>query len=211
MALVSCPECGKQVSSSSAQCIGCGHPMMATTAPNVQPLQALRYEQANAAGVICPRCGSEDTRRLSLVHAEGMTSISGSVSTTGIGASSGGVGIGVSSSDVKGSQQSALSKLVAPPGAKTAGGGRVGAMILSWFVLMVIQVTVLNIPALIAWLIASVAAIAVYKVVPESDDERWNRVQLPKERSIWERKFLCRRCGEVFEMAKPGAEIGRRG
>lgn len=35
MALVSCPECAKQISSAAVNCPGCGHPMLAQPVPTV--------------------------------------------------------------------------------------------------------------------------------------------------------------------------------
>lgn len=37
MALVSCPECSKQISSAAASCPNCGHPMLAQTPTSPTP------------------------------------------------------------------------------------------------------------------------------------------------------------------------------
>jgi hypothetical protein len=52
MALTSCPDCGKQISTAAPSCIGCGRPMMISRAEILQELQLYQmqidqYEREN--------------------------------------------------------------------------------------------------------------------------------------------------------------------
>ena len=55
MALVTCPDCGKQISDAAAVCIGCGRPMRGDRAPVVHEVSAA----VPRSGYACPRCGSD--------------------------------------------------------------------------------------------------------------------------------------------------------
>ena len=43
VALIQCPECGKEVSSAAAACPSCGHPVVAGQGPPNAPRQPLRW------------------------------------------------------------------------------------------------------------------------------------------------------------------------
>ena len=49
MALISCPECGKEISDKAVACPHCGNPMN----PQVQQTQQEEY-------LCCPKCGSRE-------------------------------------------------------------------------------------------------------------------------------------------------------
>src|SRR3954462_15262788 len=89
------------------QCIGCGLPRALASPPAAAVTNAtidrLRREQATASGVICPTCGGEDTSKLSLIHADGLTHVHGSISSTDI---TGGLAGGPKRKAVSGVQQS---------------------------------------------------------------------------------------------------------
>lgn len=54
MALISCPECGKEISDKALACPHCGNPMN-------QPTQQIQQEEEY---LCCPKCGSRE------LHAE---------------------------------------------------------------------------------------------------------------------------------------------
>jgi len=64
MALIVCPDCGNNVSDAAPACIHCGRPL-AAPGRGVTPD---RY------GVVCTHCGSDDVRKLSVVHTAGLLS-----------------------------------------------------------------------------------------------------------------------------------------
>lgn len=49
MALIKCPECGKEISDKSSTCIHCGYPIQN---------EAKQYLQIESEAAICPECGS---------------------------------------------------------------------------------------------------------------------------------------------------------
>ena len=67
----------------------------------------------------CPKCGSEEWKLASVIHAGGLSKISTSTIGVGAGASAdvfgGGVGLGAGVGSTSGKQQTELSKLAAPP------------------------------------------------------------------------------------------------
>ena len=78
MALISCPECGKEISDKAIACPHCGNPM------NQQTQQQEEY-------LCCPRCGSRE------LHAEhkgfsGGKALAGAIVTGGIGLLAGTIG-----------------------------------------------------------------------------------------------------------------------
>lgn len=176
MPLVQCPECNKEISDAALHCVGCGHPMHAALVRSGS-LEALRREQASAAGVICPDCGSDDTRSLPLVHAEGFSSVAGR-------------------SWAMGHQQTALSASVAPPDTRDFRPNFILGIVL-WGGLLF----------LLAYLGASFAFVTPFAVVGGAGliysypRIRWDRDAVEREQGEWERSFMCRRCGTIFEGA----------
>ena len=83
MALISCPECGKQISNKAVYCPNCGNPM------NPQPQQIVQPQQEEY--LCCPKCGSRE------LHAEhkgfsGGKALAGALITGGIGLLAGTIG-----------------------------------------------------------------------------------------------------------------------
>ena len=78
MALINCPECGKEISDKAVACPNCGNPI------NLQPQQEEEY-------LCCPKCGSRE------LHAEhkgfsGGKALAGAILTGGIGLLAGTIG-----------------------------------------------------------------------------------------------------------------------
>lgn len=84
MALISCPECGKEISDKAYACPHCGNPM------NPQPQQVVQQSQPEEY-LCCPKCGSRE------LHAEhkgfsGGKALAGVLVTGGIGLLAGTIG-----------------------------------------------------------------------------------------------------------------------
>lgn len=65
MALITCPECGKQVSDRAAACVGCGAPILAQKEATKEysyedALAHLREQPSPKGPVKCPSCGSTE-------------------------------------------------------------------------------------------------------------------------------------------------------
>ena len=86
MALINCPECGKQISDKAVSCPNCGNPM------NPQPQQIQQIAQPQQEEYLCcPKCGSRE------LHAEhkgfsGGKALAGALITGGIGLLAGTIG-----------------------------------------------------------------------------------------------------------------------
>lgn len=63
----------------------------------------------------CPFCGSPDWKMASLVYAEGISTIAGNTSSSGVGVGTGGFGVGVSKGKYEGQTQSETSLRASPP------------------------------------------------------------------------------------------------
>ena len=141
----------------------------------------------------CPQCKSGDVRRLSLVYKEGAAEVATTSTGSGIGIGAGGLGFGVGRSKTQGTQQSLLSKEVAPPTKMKWGG----------LALVCVIGALLALPTLLAGdsvglglfelVVAGVAGWQVKK--------RWafNSDDYPNLLARWQDSFLCTRCGERFE------------
>ncbi len=82
MALISCSECGKEVSDKAASCPNCGNPI--AQQPSLTPTQSEEY-------LCCPKCGSRE------LHSDkkgfsGGKALAGAVLTGGIGLLAGTIG-----------------------------------------------------------------------------------------------------------------------
>jgi len=86
MALISCPECGKEISDKAVACPHCGNPMN----PQSQQIQQIVQPQQEEY-LCCPKCGSRE------LHAEhkgfsGGKALAGALITGGIGLLAGTIG-----------------------------------------------------------------------------------------------------------------------
>jgi hypothetical protein len=121
-----------------------------------------------AAETTCPRCGSPDVRQLSLIHVTGLPTA----------ARNGRVA------------QSALSRSAAPPVKKHA---------VLWSLLSVVAAVVATTTFAVGGsgpvVVAAVAVLAAAFAVRAA---RYNAKVYPELRRLWERSFMCTRCGDVF-------------
>jgi hypothetical protein len=122
-----------------------------------------------AASDACPRCGSAEVRRLSLIHQ---------------------VGLPVSMKNGAAREQSALSRSAAPPAVKPW---------LSWAVLtiaaFVVVVVSLRGETPVGLIPLGVAVLAMFRWLRAV---WYNKVIYPELHSLWEKSAMCGRCGEVF-------------
>ena len=116
----------------------------------------------------CPRCGSAEVRRLSLIHATGLPT----TARNGRHA------------------QTALSRHAAPPTKRHAA---------LWSSLAVVSMAVLS--ANLDTAATGTAVIGVVTVVSAIfalRATRYNARVYPELRQLWDRSFMCARCGGVF-------------
>lgn len=152
---------------------------------------------APLAGLCCPRCTSPDVRSFSILHAEGVTTIDATLSAGTLGASQhGGLGVAGTKGNLRGVTRTTLSQMVAPP-TERADTAPFFAMVLCWFVVAFAMGATDLFPTAAVFLVASTIAILVWWFMPRPGAS-WNRSELPRLRSEWQRKFMCRRCGDAF-------------
>lgn len=155
----------------------------------------------------CPKCNSEDAVKLSLVHAAGLSDVKTRSRGLGIALSDGGLLLGFGRSRAAGTSQTQLSKLAAPPHKK-----RYRHVILAWLIgllmagplIDVFTASAANPDAMLRhdfqiFAYISTAIVALVLVALWS----FNRTIFPRRRDLWNRSFMCRRCGEIFQ-APPG-------
>ena len=151
----------------------------------------------------CPKCKSEDAVKLSLVHAAGLSDVKTRSRGHGLALGDGGLLLGFGSSKAAGTSQTQLSKLAAPPHKK-----RYRRVILAWLIgllmagplIDVFTASELNPDALLRHdfklsVYISFAVVAFILVALWS----FNRTIFPRRCELWNRSFMCRRCGEIFQ------------
>lgn len=207
MALMSCPDCGRQISDSAPACIHCGRPSAHQTKSLSQP-EVSNREARREGGIqvglrACGRCGSEDVRKLGVIHQAGLATKHSTSTFSGAGFDSNGdVAFGGGSAETWTESQTALSKRAAPPQRKSGAGDiGMGAGCLSGCAIVAIVGMIGGGAAvgggLLLWLgFAGVIGVAVGMLQKERNDE-WNRREWPKLNKKWQESVMCLRCGEI--------------
>ena len=196
MPLVTCPDCGKQVSDAAPSCIHCGRPFTHTPKPESLPSSP----GGQGSHLRCLHCGSDDLRSLSVVYGSGLSTNQSSGRFTGVGIGEDGdivfAGVGMAASGI---QQTALARAAAPPEPQT----------ISWIAPgFVGGVTALLVVLLGGWRLGSVAAAVLalsvgvivaklvhrkhYRAAKEYNDN----VYRPRK-TVWDQSAMCLRCGTI--------------
>lgn len=136
----------------------------------------------------CPKCGSENTQRASLLYAAGVSASSGG--GVGVDLATGGVVVG----GLSGRSRSGLAAAHAPPRRESAGtavivlvimgvvSGLIAAANGGWEVGLALFLVFAG----VAWLINRNVATQ-------------NKQMIEPAVAAWQKKFVCLRCGETFE------------
>ena len=203
MALIECPDCGKKVSDAAPACIHCGRPMAAVSKPSQAqaPVAPVGQGRTSGASYVCRNCGSTDVRKLSVVHASGVTSVTMETTGSAIGMTGGGnIGVGFGSATSSGIQQTALSESVAPPAQRkpTVKAAGIGCSVAVFA--LIIGAATGSFTAFAIILISSLVVLAVLSSAEKRDIEQWNSTEWPILKAKWDRSLLCMRCGKVFEL-----------
>jgi len=118
----------------------------------------------------CPRCGSAEIRKLSLIYQTGLPA----------------------NAERKAAHEAALSKQAAPPTKKPAMMWVIAA---SAFVIVAVAM-LWSSRAMTAMAFLCLAVAIGFAVRAMT----YNSMVLPRLRAQWERSFMCNRCGNVFEL-----------
>ena len=112
MPLVTCPDCGKEVSDSAPACVGCGRPMESAPAPT-EP--SARADPLSPPAWECPGCGGSQFKKFSLLYEEHRSTSTSKTTGLGLGLGAGGLGLGVGGAKSKGISMTELARRVSPP------------------------------------------------------------------------------------------------
>ena len=138
----------------------------------------------------CPSCGNENTQSLSLVYNSGTRSSS----STAVGVATTGHGLGVGVAATSGMSQSQLAAKFGPP-KKDQAIGSIWVLVVGIVLSIAIGATVNS--ETISWIIIAATFIVAFAIGRNA--YRFNREELPRLYTEWERKLLCLRCGDVFQ------------
>jgi hypothetical protein len=174
MSLVTCPDCEKRHSAAAPFCPQCGRP--AVLPPVAQPMVDEHPRGAIGPWLACPRCGSEEVRKLSLIYREG---------TAHVGAYAPGGG------GTLGTAQSLMSRDAAPPQPQDV----------EWAILFAaIGLAIAALGGVSGVLAVSLAGIgvAIMSAAAAFSQAKWNRDVYPQLYGKWNDTFLCNRCDSHF-------------
>lgn len=192
MPLIRCPECAKEISSAAPQCVNCGHPIAVLAAPAATPVPYDRRgsDRGAPSAFSCPSCGSEQAKKLSLLHESGIAQLD--TRTRGVGVTMGG-SIGVGGARTRGTSQTELSRRVAPPPPKSIATD-------FWISAATFIVLVLMTQGWSAGpMFALIGAVGLFAWLARRT-RAYNRDVWQPARATWERSAMCERCGEIFEL-----------
>ncbi len=130
----------------------------------------------------CPKCHSENTQKLSIIYGAGTSGVD--LSTVGAGVAS---GLGVGAAATTGKTQSALAKKYAPPQKIQLFATTVALLVIGGFFSIFFG-------AAAFFIAAGIAVFFIFRAV------KHNTKQYPVEYAAWDKKFLCLRCENVFEL-----------
>jgi hypothetical protein len=190
MALVSCPDCDKQISDTAPTCLNCGRVMggVATQAAPAVPPITISQVTAPTSAFACPKCGSEGTKKLSAIWREGLQ-VTDNV-TKGVGLAGGGLGVGVARTS--GTAQSVTSIASAPPEKR-----KYIALVLAALLFGMLGLAVLLSSVMGGLTIVAMAAGMIYVGKQRMD---YNKNEFPGELHRWENSYRCGRCENVFAL-----------
>lgn len=202
MPLIDCPDCRREISDAAPTCIHCGRPMglsartaTAVTSPAAAPTSAVSAaRESTPRGLACSRCGSDDVRRLSIIHSGGLTH----VATETVGIMATGRQIGVGAAATAGSHTTDLALLAAPPPPESRRSPAARAVFGCVFVIAAAE----SYFGGSAWYGTTFLIVGLVSFVLARDARQFNTTwDYPQRLARWERSFMCLRCGNVFDPA----------
>ncbi|MCL6445916.1 MAG: hypothetical protein K6T83_21145 [Alicyclobacillus sp.] len=144
--------------------------------------------------IACPHCGSDNVQNFPVLHAHGTSVIETTSHTVGIGAVGGRLGIGGGRTRHRGVEQTQIGAMTAPPGKKGLKWKIIGFL---FFVYALIYTVVGHGPGygiLFSLIMLCVFGYFGYRTF------QYNRMVWPTLYEQWTRKWLCNKCGNVFEL-----------
>jgi len=149
----------------------------------------------------CPKCNSNDLKKVSLAHEEGLFRSEGRTRLRAVVVGGGGPDLVVGRATTRGTEQSSLSKKLTSPVKwsylKVIGWSVLVFLCVGWLVFYVNTVTtnattVLTTPVALFGLMGAGVFVSLISFV-----WKHNHSTYPQQYSDWDRSFLCQRCGTV--------------
>jgi hypothetical protein len=160
----------------------------------------------------CPRCGSKEFTKLSLIYAKGFSDLKARTRGWGLLFGSGAADVALGSFRTKGQLQTRLSQKVSPPHKwsywKILFGGLLGLLILE-FMLGYVDTflrTGGNFNQQLAWFGYGYLGMVGFILFLAF---RYNFAVFPRRYRLWDRLFMCRSCGHIAHLALPSDASGQ--
>lgn len=157
----------------------------------------------------CQQCGSTEFTKLSLIYAEGFSNLEARSRGWGLIFGSSGADLAFGTLKTRGEIQTQLSQKVSPPRKwsywKIVFSGLVGLLILE-FILGYIHTFLRvggNFNQQLAWL--GYAWLGIVALIL-SLAARHNLGLYPRRYRLWDRSFMCRRCGQILQSPQTGGQ-----
>jgi hypothetical protein len=151
----------------------------------------------------CPNCRSTDLKKVSLAYQEGLQHVSTRTRIRGVVVGSDGPDVVVGRATTKGTQQTEVSKALTPPKkwsyAKLGGWSALAFLSVGWIVFYVNAIT--NNSSSVSSLPLTIYAVLFAVVFAVCFVAYWNHNHstYPRQIGVWDRSFICQRCGAVVE------------
>jgi len=159
--------------------------------------------RGGAMDLHCPNCNSTDLKKVSLAYQEGLSRLNANTRIRGVVVGSDGPDVVVGRATTKGTHQTEISKVLTPPkkwsSSKLIAWSMLVFLSLGWIVFYVNTVTknsssVSSAPLMIYSLLSA----GVFVVLCLSYWKH-NHSAYPAQYALWNRSFICERCGTVSQ------------
>ena len=152
--------------------------------------------------ITCPKCGTTEVQKASVICEAGTVDISGSISGSGASIGSGGVRFGAGGGSIQAIKQSKLVQKLSPPVRVETPWPVIYAgvpLVLLGLILWIKIETMTGFAyALICWALA----VAVTKALMPGYEEKEAASKAAHEKAYaeWERMWYCHKCGNTFQV-----------
>ena len=161
---------------------------------------------ASGGGVMdlhCPNCNSTDLKKVSLAYQEGLSRVNARTRIRGVVVGSEGPDLVVGRAATKGTQQTDVSKALTPPKkwsyGKLFGWSLVVFLSVGWIVFYVNTImknssSVSSVPLTIYAVLCAGVFVVLFLLY-----WKHNHSTYPRQYALWNRSFICQRCGAVSQ------------
>lgn len=134
----------------------------------------------------CPKCNSENCRRLEVIYEDGTQNINTTSRSVGAGASRNSIGGGAVHTSTSGTSRTTLAEKAAPPAMKSSGLG---------VVLIIVGLLMFFGGWLFKLLALAALAYGIYLIKQAID---YNKNVYPEKYEYWQNEWMCSKCGNIY-------------